>query len=233
MTARSAPIPEVPTPVEHIRQYVRVRRAAGVFAFCVMCSLFVLGLSTGAGATEGSPPAVSIEPTTGPAGTTITVSGTGCPQGEWGAFTWQVHVGVGRNGEVPSAGSITEPDGSAANGVGTSFTQDGYPGRADADATPDTSGSWSVQLKIPGPGDNLPATPGRYPVGAVCYAKEGTNVGRVNYATAQFDVTGERLARTGRTSIGYEFVAAVALIGVGMELVRQSRRRDPGKRAGT
>jgi hypothetical protein len=198
-----------------------------------MCSLFVFGLSTGASAAQGSPPAVSIEPSTGPAGTTITVSGTGCPQGGWGAFTWQVHVAVGHNGAAPSAGSITEPDGAAANGVGTFFTQEGYAGRADADATPDSSGSWSVQLKMPGPGDNFPATPGTYPVGALCYATEGTNVGRVAYAAAGFDVTGERLARTGRTSIAYELVAAVALIGVGTELVRRTRRKDADKHAGT
>jgi hypothetical protein len=57
-------------------------------------------VSVGFRAQTAAAPALSVAPTKGPGGTTITVHGAGCPQEGWGHFTWTVHVQIGSNGSA-------------------------------------------------------------------------------------------------------------------------------------
>jgi hypothetical protein len=81
----------------------------------------------------------------------------------------------------PSGGTPSTP---------IAFTQQGYAGRVDADAVPNKQGRWSVQFPIPEAGHSIfPATPGKYPVTALCYATEGAEAGTVSYNVGIFKVT--------------------------------------------
>jgi LPXTG-motif cell wall-anchored protein len=186
---------------------------------------FVMLAAPLAGVARADGPSIEIEPVSGPAGTTVTVSGSGCPQSGWGAYTWSVHVQVGPPGAEPSVGLVTEPDGQPPDGSPPLFTLEGYPGRADADTAPNADGSWTVALTIGAPTAPFPPVPGRYPIRASCAAMEGSNLGRVSYATAMFEVSPE-LPRTGPAAVGWLLWLGVACLGSGLGLVRAARSRS-------
>ena len=131
-------------------------------------------------------PSLTITPLTGPAGTTLHVTGSGCPDSSWDtSLTWRIHVQTQPQGSTPAAGVITEPSGTPTNPI--AFPAIGYPGVATVTATPAPDGSWAADLTIPATGA-LAAVPGNYPVGAVCYATEGIEAGTIVYAAATFVV---------------------------------------------
>jgi hypothetical protein len=194
-----------------------------------VASCLLLAVPTGASAQEA--PTATIEPTTGPPGTTVTVSGSGCPSPSWGDYSWSVHVQVRRSTESPSSGQVAEPTGEEPRGP-VGFTAEGYTGRADADAAPAEDGSWTVRLTIPGAQDNFPAVAGEYPISALCYAEQGLEAGSISYGQPVFTVTGAAepsespfplpLARTG--SNGMLALGAILSIAVGVVLSIAARR---------
>ena len=156
-------------------------------ASVVVATIVLVGVGTGTGRAAVSP-SFAIDPTGGIEGTTIHVSGTGCPDSSWdAAFTWRVHVQIQPEGSTPPPGVVTQPSGTPATAV--AFTQEGYPGRADATATPAADGTWSTDITIPATG-TLAAVPGNYPIGALCYASEGAEAGTIRYPAQTFIVLG-------------------------------------------
>ena len=161
-----------------------------------LCCAALLGLGLGrqsnaaaVAATRSATAAVSaVHPTSGPPGTTVTVHGSGCPQPGWGDYSWRVHVGTGAAGTTRVPSSVTPPSGEPKTPI--AFTDQGYPGRVEVEVTPGRKGRWVAHLTIPTKGHSVfPATPGKYPVGALCYAMEGAEAGQVNYNLGTFTVT--------------------------------------------
>ena len=162
-------------------------RASRVFAVMVMVVLSaVLTPMAGRVVHAEVSPSLAIEPTTGPAGTTIHVIGTGCPDPSWDtSLTWTVHVQIQEQGSTPRAGTVTPPSGTPTTLI--VFPAVGYPGAAAATATPAAEGTWSADITIPGDGP-FAAGPGSYPIGALCYAMEGAEAGTIDYAAVTFVV---------------------------------------------
>ena len=162
-------------------------RASRVFAVMVMVVLSaVLTPMAGRVVHAEVSPSLAIEPTTDPAGTTIHVTGTGCPDPSWDtSLTWTVHVRIQEQGSTPRAATVTPPSGTPTTLI--VFPAVGYPGAAAATATPAAEGTWSADITIPGDGP-LAAGPGSYPIGALCYAMEGAEVGTIDYAAETFVV---------------------------------------------
>ena len=159
--------------------------AAALVVAVVMAAIALVAAGAGTSRADGLP-SLTIDPTAGPAGTTIGVSGTGCPDASWdGSLTWRVHVQIREPGSTPSPGGVTSASGSPKTVI--AFTAEGYPGRADATATPAADGTWSTDITIPGSGPTL-ALPADYPVSALCYAHEGAEGGTIEYPAATFVV---------------------------------------------
>jgi hypothetical protein len=160
------------------------RRWLARIELMVVTIVFVAAGSARSSATES--PSMTIDPTNGLAGTTIHVSGSGCPDASWDtSLTWLVHVQIQPAGSTPSTGAVTQPSGAPKTQIG--FTQEGYAGRADATATAASDGTWSTDITIPG-GGSMVAGPGNYPIGALCYAQEGAEAGTMAYAAQTFAV---------------------------------------------
>jgi hypothetical protein len=148
-------------------------------------ALPLLSVGAASGATD---PVLTISPNQGtvlPAGLTIHVTGTGCPDGAWDdSLQWRVHVQTLQGGSAPTSLVVTSPSGTPSTVL--AFPALGYPGAATADTTPAADGSWAVDLVVPGSGD-LAAEPGKtYPVSAICYAAEGIEAGTITYASQSF-----------------------------------------------
>jgi hypothetical protein len=160
------------------------RGRLALFTVVAIAGAFVAtGAQSGGAATS---PSLTADPTHGPAGTTILVSGTACPDPSWDtSLTWRVHVQIQPPGSAPATGEVTPPSGTPTTPIG--FTAEGYPGRADATATPAADGTWSTQVTIPDSGP-LAAVPGTYPIGALCYAIEGAEAGTIVYPAQTFTV---------------------------------------------
>lgn len=142
-------------------------------------------LATTAGAAAA--PSLAITPTNGPAGTTIHVSGTGCPDSSWDTtLHWAIHVTIAARDSAATVLTVTQPNGTPHTPLG--FTLEGYPGRADASTAPASDGSWAVDVTIPATGGVLAAVPGTYPVTATCYATEGVEAGTITYPSQGFTV---------------------------------------------
>jgi hypothetical protein len=63
----------------------------------------------------------------------------------------------------------------------------GVSGRVDGEVVPGPDGRWIAHLTIPEQGASaFPATPGRYPITALCYATEGAEAGYVSYRARHF-----------------------------------------------
>lgn len=132
---------------------------------------------------------ITVSPHRGPAGTTITVKGAACPQAGWAHETWHVHVGTGLAGTTPAPAKATPPSGDPKTPI--AFTDSLYPGKVEADVTPRPDGRWVARFVLPKTvALGIPTTPGRYPIGALCYAAEGAEAGLVNYTAGSFVVTG-------------------------------------------
>ncbi len=133
---------------------------------------------------------IAISPRSGPPGTVVTVKGSRCPPRGWSQYTWTVHVQTGHvdSSDAAGSGGVVQPSGEPRTPIG--FTAEGYPGRVDVDTSPNKKGRWTARLVIPEQGHGtFPATPGTYPVTALCYAEEGAEAGRVNYQAGTFKVT--------------------------------------------
>jgi hypothetical protein len=152
----------------------------------VAAVIALVGLMTsGAGGTAVLP-SLTIAPVTGPAGTTIHVSGTGCPDSSWDtSLHWHVHVQIAPAGSASATLTVTPPSGTPKTPI--AFTTEGYPGRADADTTSASAGSWSTDITIPATGD-LAAGSGSYPITALCFAAEGAEAGTIRYPSETFVV---------------------------------------------
>ena len=78
--------------------------------------------------------AVTISPTSGPAGTTIHVTGANCPTTGWDtSLHWSVHVQILQGNSAPTPSTITQPSGTPMTPL--AFASVGYPGAAEADTT--------------------------------------------------------------------------------------------------
>jgi hypothetical protein len=152
----------------------------------VVVATIVLVASGSVTSRAAESPSLTIDPTFGLPGTTIHVSGTGCPDSSWDiSLTWLIHVQIRPAGSTPSAGVVTQPSGTPMTPI--AFTAEGYVGRADAFVTPAGDGTWSTDITIPGTGD-LAAVAGNYPIDALCYAQEGAEAGTIGYAAQTFAV---------------------------------------------
>jgi hypothetical protein len=162
-------------------------RASRIFAVMVMSPSIAVLVPMGGGVVHAAvAPSLAIEPTTGPAGTNIHVTGTGCPDPSWDtSLTWTVHVQIETQGSTSRAGTVTQPSGTPTTPI--AFPAIGYPGVAVASATPAADGTWSADITIPGDGA-FAAGPGSYPIGALCYATEGAEAGTIDYAGETFVV---------------------------------------------
>ena len=131
---------------------------------------------------------IAVHPRSGPPGTTITVRGSACPPSDRGQYIWTVHVGTDPSWATPAPSRVTPPSGEPTSPIG--FTARGYPGRVDGEVVPGPDGRWIAHLTIPERGTSaFPATPGRYPITALCYATEGAEAGFVSYRARAFLVT--------------------------------------------
>ena len=134
---------------------------------------------------EDPTPSLAISSTAGFAGTTIHVSGTGCPDTTWDtSLHWSVHVETEPAGSAPQPLRVTAPSGTPMTPIG--FALPTHAGIAIADVAPAPDGSWSADLRIPDA--VFAAGPGNYPVSALCYAAEGTEAGMIEYAAQTFAV---------------------------------------------
>jgi hypothetical protein len=133
-------------------------------------------------------PSLTISPTSGPAGTTIHVTGSGCPDPAWDtSLTWTVHVQTLPPNSAPAVEKVTPPTGGTPT-TPIAFPAVGYPGVVDASVTPAADGTWSADITMPTTGGLMATVPGSYPVGALCYATEGTEAGTINYPSETFVV---------------------------------------------
>jgi hypothetical protein len=144
--------------------------------------------SIGAAASGATDPTLTIAPNEGtvlPAGFTVHVTGTGCPDAAWDdSLEWRVHVQTLQGGTAPTSLVVTPPSGTPSTPL--AFPAVGYPGVASVDTTPAADGSWTADLVIPGSGA-LAAEPGQtYPISATCYALEGVEAGTITYASQSF-----------------------------------------------
>ena len=156
----------------------------------LLCFLWAIGLAgpwlAATAASAAATPSLAIAPTSGPAGTTIHVSGTSCPDTSWDTtLHWAVHVQVLPGGSADAALTVTPPNGTPHTPF--VYTLEGYPGRADASTSAASDGSWAVDVTVPAIG-GLAAVPGTYPVSATCYATEGTEAGTIGYPSQDFTV---------------------------------------------
>jgi hypothetical protein len=152
--------------------------------------LFVIPLiSVGSAAHGATDPTLTISPSEGtvpPAGITVHVAGTGCPDPSWDdALEWRVHVQTLQGGSAATLLVVTPPSGTPTHPL--AFPAIGFPGAASAGTTPAADGSWAVDLVIPGSDSSLAAIPGEtYPITATCYAAEGVEAGTISYASQGF-----------------------------------------------
>lgn len=155
----------------------------------LLVTIFALPvLSVGTVATGATDPTLAINPTQGtvlPAGFTVHVTGTGCPDSSWDdSLEWRVHVQILPGGSALTSLVVTPPSGTPSTPL--AFPAVGYPGVASADTTPQADGRWAVDLVIPGSGE-LAAEPGQtYPITATCYAAQGVEAGTISYASQGF-----------------------------------------------
>jgi hypothetical protein len=164
----------------------RSRRWPGVLTAAAL-ALGALGAEVphGGAATAKAPLAVSISPASGPAGTSIQVTGERCPKRAWDkSLDWVVHVQIGPAGSMTPA-TVLPPK--TLFGSDVAFNSNGWPGRADVEVTANAKGKWSADI-IPG-SQRYAALPGTYPVNVLCFAREGTQAGVLTYASQSFEVT--------------------------------------------